>query len=143
MEPIETDFRPENKHLQWKKHCERKVEMKQKKASGLLIGITMVSMTLLLSSCTSLDLNGLFFGKEDTSISWEMVKLEKAPSLNKLEKLSNASKEASAIYRYADRAHAEDKKWYKFTAPEKPGEEYYAYKNTNGNISKWEVYKKK
>ena len=121
----------------------RKVEMKQKKASGLLIGITMVSMTLLLSSCTSLDLNGLFFGKEDTSISWEMVKLEKAPSLNKLEKLSNASKEASAIYRYADRAHAEDKKWYKFTAPEKQGEEYYAYKATNGNSYRWEVYKKR
>ena len=117
--------------------------MKQKKASGVLIGITMVSMTLLLSSCTSLDLNGLFFGKEDTSISWEMVELGKAPSLNKLEKLSNTSKEASAIYRYADRAHAEDKKWYKFTAAEKPGEEYYAYKAINGNSYRWEVYKKK
>ena len=117
--------------------------MKQKKAIKLLIGITMASMALLLSGCTTLDLNGLFFGKEDTSISWQMVELQEVPSMNKLDKLSNTSKEASAIYRYADRVHAEDKKWYKFTAPEKPGEEYYAYKDTNGNISKWEVYKKK
>ena len=117
--------------------------MKQKKAIRLLIGITIVSAALLFFGCTTLDLNSVFLGKEDTSISWEMVELEKAPSMNKLEKLSNTSKEASAIYRYADRAHAEDKKWYKFTAPEKPGEEYYAYKDTNGNISTWEVYKKK
>ncbi|MGI0511212.1 MULTISPECIES: hypothetical protein [Treponema] len=117
--------------------------MKQKKAIRLLIGITIVSAALLFFGCTTLDLNSVFLGKEDTSISWEMVELEKAPSMNKLEKLSNTSKEASAIYRYADRAHAEDNKWYKFIAAEKPGAEYYAYKAANGNMSKWEVYKKK
>ena len=117
--------------------------MKQKKVIKLLIGVMMVSATLLLFGCTTLDLNSVFLGKEDTSISWEMVEVQKIPSMNKLDKLSNTSKEASAIYRYADRAHAEEKKWYKFTAAEKPGEEYYAYKDTNGNISKWEVYKKK
>ena len=98
--------------------------------------------SIFFSGCVT-DFNGLFFGKEDTSVNWEMAAVDKVPSLNQLEKLSNLSKESSAIYRYADRAHAEGNKWYKFTAPEKEKEEYYAYKKTNGNSYIWEVYKKR
>ena len=42
MEPIETDFRPENKHLQWKKHCERKVEMKQKRFVSMIGALVVI-----------------------------------------------------------------------------------------------------
>lgn len=117
--------------------------MKRKELFSM-IGVILVSIgtVFLFSGCVT-DFNGLFFGKEDTSVNWEMTAVDKVPSLNQLEKLSNLSREASAIYRYADRAHAEGNKWYKFTAPEKEKEEYYAYKKTNGNSYIWEVYKKR
>ena len=127
-----------------KKHCKRAGIVMKRKELFSMIGVILVSIgtVFLFSGCVT-DFNGLFFGKEDTSVNWEMTAIDKVPSLNQLEKLSNLSKEASAIYRYADRAHAEGNKWYKFTAPEKEKEEYYAYKKTNGNSYIWEVYKKR
>ncbi|WP_038100191.1 glycosyl transferase [Treponema pedis] len=104
--------------------------------------ITLMCISFLFSGCAT-TLRDMFFGKEDTSINWEMVELQKAPQMNKLEKLSATSKERMAVFRYAERAHAEDKKWYKVTAPEKAGEEYYVYKILTANGAIWEVYKKK
>jgi len=76
--------------------------MKRKELFSM-IGVILVSIgtVFLFSGCVT-DFNGLFFGKEDTSVNWEMTAVDKVPSLNQLEKLSNLSKEASAIYRYAD-----------------------------------------
>ena len=117
--------------------------MKQNKlASTLSIIFVLLCSAILFSGCVSF-LRDSFFGKEDTSINWEMVELEKAPSMNKIEKLGVTSKERMAVFRYAERAHAEEKKWYKLTAPEKPGEEYYVYKIITANGAGWEVYKKK
>jgi hypothetical protein len=108
----------------------------------LLVGVVL-TLGLGLSSCLSLDLNSLIFGKEDTSINWVMTEITAAPSMNKLESLKNTGKEASAIYRYANRAHAKENQWYKFTAQEKPGETFYAYKNKVGNNYQWEIYRSK
>lgn len=73
-----------------------------------------------------------------------MEELKAPPSINSLEKLKNSSKEASTIYRYADRARAAENTWYAFTAEEKPGETYYAIKavSKNGAFT-WEIYKKR
>ena len=51
-EPIETDFRPENKHLQCKKHCERKVEMKQRKVVSMIgVLVVMISTVAFIIGC--------------------------------------------------------------------------------------------
>jgi hypothetical protein len=109
----------------------------------------MLAVVLILgfmfTACGTLDLNKAILGKEDMSVNWKMVEAPSPPSINMMEKLSNTSTEASAIYRFADRVHAEDNKWYIFTAEEKPGETFYAYRNVakNGKSWTWEVYRKK
>lgn len=109
-----------------------------------MVGIIVILIfsTILFSGCVSF-LRDSLFGKEDKSINWEMIELEKAPAMNKIEKLGVTSKERMSVFRYAERAHAEDKKWYRITAPEKPGVEYYVYKIMTANGAAWEVYKKK
>lgn len=66
--------------------------MKRKELFSM-IGVILVSIgtVFLFSGCVT-DFNGLFFGKEDTSVNWEMTAVDKVPSLNQLEKLSNLSK---------------------------------------------------
>jgi hypothetical protein len=105
----------------------------------------LLTFGLVLTGCGTLDLNSAVFGKEDTSVNWQMAEIPTAPSINALEKLKNTSTEASAIYRYADRAHATDNTWYVFTADEKPGETFYAFKNVarDGKSWTWEIYKEK
>jgi hypothetical protein len=116
-----------------------------KKNNLFVMGMLTVSLAfgLVLTGCGTLDLNRAIFGKEDTSVNWQMAEASSTPSINTLEKLKNNSVEASAIYRYADRAHAEDNTWYVFTADEKPGETFYAYKNVarDGKSWTWEIYK--
>ena len=82
--------------------------MKQNKlASTLSIIVVLLCSAILFSGCVSF-LRDSFFGKEDTSINWEMVELEKAPSMNKIEKLGVTSKERMAVFRYAK--HMQKKK---------------------------------
>jgi hypothetical protein len=74
----------------------------------------------------SLDLNYLFFGKED-NIAWTNIRLGVPPQEDGLVKLSNFSREASNLYRYAERVNVNDNTWYQVFA--KGGSVYYVYKN--------------
>ena len=54
MEPIETAFRPKNKLAMKKKHCERKVEMKQRKVVSMIgMLVVLVGTFCVMISCTS------------------------------------------------------------------------------------------
>lgn len=86
------------------------------------------------------------FAKQDTSVTWQMETLNwswkylQRPR-DKVKKLSNWSKLVASICMYADRNGADYKVWYKFTAPEKPGEVYYAMKTlTSKGALWWAVY---
>jgi hypothetical protein len=119
--------------------------MKKNFSFVLRILSVLLILGFMFTACGTLDLNRAILGKEDMSVNWQMVEAPSPPSINTMEKLSNTSADASAIYRFADRAHAEDNKWYIFTAEERPGETFYAYRNVarDGKSWTWEVYKKK
>ncbi|GHU27650.1 hypothetical protein AGMMS50256_07970 [Betaproteobacteria bacterium] len=128
------------------------MKVTKKWSKMLMVGMSAMVLTLglVLGGCGHVDLNSAFFGEEDTSINWVMAPSPSVPSLNSLEKLSATSREASAIYRYGNRALAELNKWYVFTAPEKPGEIYYAVKDTSSTVrgaitvnAVWQVYKQR
>jgi transglutaminase-like putative cysteine protease len=106
--------------------------------------------TVVLNSCVTgpnsvgLDLNYLIFGKAD-NIAWTHTQLKEAPQNVRLEKLSNASREASNLYRYAERVGVADNTWYQVFA--RGMSVYFVYKNVKGVTGKtfttftYEVYK--
>ena len=105
--------------------------------------------TLALSGCSTtpngvsvfLDFNYLFFGKED-DINWTHTKLNGPPPNVGLEKLSNRAKEASNLYRYAERVGVDGNTWYQVFA--KGMSVYFVYNNyTTANTWTYEVYKSK
>jgi hypothetical protein len=124
---------------------DRKGKIAMRKNNGLFFGMLAMALVLglTLTGCGTLDLNSAIFGAEDTSVNWQMAEASVTPPVNSLTKLKNTSGDASAIYRYADRAHAADNTWYVLTSEEKPGETFYAYKNVarDGNSSAWEIYR--
>jgi hypothetical protein len=109
----------------------------KKKLVFLAMLVCVLALGFMVTACETVG------SKEEVSVNWQMTAAPEAPSEALRVKLSNISKEASTIYKYADSANAEGNTWYTFTAEEKPGETYYAYKNTSedGKSWTWEVYK--
>ncbi|MDR2499963.1 MAG: hypothetical protein LBD37_02635, partial [Treponema sp.] len=81
------------------------------------------------------------FGKAD-NIAWTHNKLNGPPPNVELEKLSNRSREASNLYRYAARVGVDGNTWYQVFA--RGMSVYFVYKNMTGTYSfTYEVYKSK
>ena len=116
-----------------------------KKILVIVMAVFSVLWTIGFSGCvtnddgtTSLDLNYLFFGKED-DIKWTNHRLKGRPPNVELKKLSNFSREASNLYRYAERMKVAENTWYQVFA--KGMSVYFVYKRTSDGWFTYEVYK--
>ena len=77
MEPIETDFRLKIKTRNEKRHCERMVEMKQRKVVSTIGALTlMVSAVLVIASCKTPADSALNTGTEKVEYKREDIALK-------------------------------------------------------------------